>query len=130
MTWFTFTIMWSIYLSVSNSIFFVCLGFDIPTNFYGSPEIFSGYLPNQDQYVEAFTLHKDCLTIKGTSHEISRKMASTNPQGTLNGTQPGPWPGNFCLGSKVILDLLSTKNLKKGRGDKVFRRRLSVLNVS
>ena len=73
--------MHSLLLQISVCLFTLCCGIKIPGNFYGSPEVLSGYLPNSDEYVEAFSLQEDCLTIKGNSRQVSKLIGSADPQG-------------------------------------------------
>ena len=61
--------MFSIFIFLST-LLNVNVAIETPANFYGSPEIFSGYLPNRDRYIDAFTLY-DCLAVDGTATQIS-----------------------------------------------------------
>ena len=56
---------------------------EIPSNFHGSREIFSKYLPDRNKHVEAFTYKEDCNVIKGGSQSVSNQLASLNPEGTF-----------------------------------------------
>ena len=55
----------------------------IPDAFRGSPEIFSGYLPNSEKFVESFMFTRG-LVIKGNSTQIEKILAETNPKGKLS----------------------------------------------
>ena len=55
----------------------LCSKIDVPSNFYGSPEVFSGYLPNSEWFVEAFTFHDDTLEIFGTENEVDSELNET-----------------------------------------------------
>ena len=55
----------------------------IPSNFYGSSEVFSGYLSEQQQYIDAFTLHPDHVLISGTIQEIENDLRLSNQTGIL-----------------------------------------------
>ena len=48
--------------------------------FHGSPEIFSGYLPEKDIYIESFT-YDNCLTIDGNAKEVEEALAKANTEG-------------------------------------------------
>ena len=56
-----------------------CAANKIPENFSGSPEVFSGYLPDKDKYVEAFSYHEDCKVIEGNATSVSLVLAQLNP---------------------------------------------------
>ena len=49
---------------------------DVPANFYGSPEVFSGYLSNSDHFKEAFTLHDDHFIIAGSTPEVEHALGT------------------------------------------------------
>ena len=68
-------------LSVYTTLLLACTGIETPTNFYGSPEIFSGYLPDGDRYVEAFSLHDDCFVVEGSSQQVFKALMSSHPEG-------------------------------------------------
>ena len=53
----------------------------IPTNFFGSTEIYSGYLSNSDWFVDAFTLGQDHPQISGSIQEVERELQSRETQG-------------------------------------------------
>ena len=59
------------------------VGFEVPKMFRGSSEIFSGYLPNSDKFVESFTYTKG-LTIVGNSTQVEQKLANSDPQGKFH----------------------------------------------
>ena len=48
----------------------------IPSNFYGSPEVYSGYLSNSDVFIDAFTLQDDHVSISGSIPEVERALAT------------------------------------------------------
>ena len=52
-----------------------------PSNFYGSPEVYSGYLSNGETYKDAFTLHDDHVTLSGTIPEVENALATVNTTG-------------------------------------------------
>ena len=56
---------------------------NVPENFSGSPEVFSGYLPDKEKYVEAFTYHEDCVVIEGGSRSVSKQLSMLNTDGTF-----------------------------------------------
>ena len=56
---------------------------EIPSNFFGSPEVFSGYLSNQEDFIEAFTLHDDHVTIAGTIREVEQVLATLDTSGLV-----------------------------------------------
>ena len=55
----------------------------IPTNFFGSTEIYSGYLSNIDWFVDAFTLGQDHEQISGSIQEVERQLQSRETQGNF-----------------------------------------------
>ena len=61
----------------------LCSKIDVPSNFYGSPEVFSGYLPNSEWFVDAFTLHDDSLKIIGDRYEIEDELKNTPHTGKI-----------------------------------------------
>ena len=54
---------------------------EIPSNFYGSSEVFSGYLSEQQQYVDAFSLHPDHVLISGSIQEVEHGLATSQDTG-------------------------------------------------
>ena len=56
----------------------------IPELFSGSPEVFSGYLPEREKYVEAFSYHEECTVIEGTAASVSDALAKLNPKGKFH----------------------------------------------
>ena len=54
---------------------------DVPSNFYGSPEVFSGYLSNTEVFIEAFTLHDDHVSISGSTQEVEHALETINTKG-------------------------------------------------
>ena len=50
---------------------------EVPENFYGSREVFSGYMPDQNKYIKAFTYQDDCVVFKGGSQLVSKQLASS-----------------------------------------------------
>ena len=59
----------------------ICTGVIIPDNFSGSPEVFSGFLPDKDKYVGAFSYPEDCKVIEGAAPLVSEDLAKLNPKG-------------------------------------------------
>ena len=53
---------------------------DIPQYFRGSPEIFSGYLPDSDIYIKSFSYQKG-LVIEGSAQEVENILAKSDPNG-------------------------------------------------
>ena len=70
-----------------TDLFRICNGFDIQvlSNFYGSPEVYSGYLSNAEQYQEAFTMPdadgENTLYIRGNQTEIELQLATAETEG-------------------------------------------------
>lgn len=67
-------------LQIFIAIFFMfCLisgyEYEVPSNFYGSPEVYSGFLSDQEEYIEAFTLKKDAWRIQGTVASINKQLS-------------------------------------------------------
>ena len=58
-----------------------CLGTQRPQLFNGSPEVFSGYLPDSDKYVKAFMYHEDCAVIEGNAANVSWALAQSEKEG-------------------------------------------------
>ena len=54
---------------------------EVPSNFYGSPEVFSGYLSNSEVFIEAFTLHDDHVSISGSTHEVEHALETIDTKG-------------------------------------------------
>ena len=54
---------------------------DIPSNFYGSSEVFSGYLSNNEVFIEAFTLHDDHLSMSGSTTEVTNALENFDTLG-------------------------------------------------
>ena len=54
---------------------------DVPSNFYGSSEVFSGYLSDYEVYVEAFTLHNDHVSISGSTSKVENTLENINSTG-------------------------------------------------
>ena len=76
-----------LYFTLFSCLILMCKGFDIqvPSNFYGSPEVYSGYLSNAEQYKEAFTMPdadgKNTLYIRGNETEIELQLATNETKG-------------------------------------------------
>ena len=51
---------------------------EIPWNYFGSPEVFSGYLTKSEPFIDAFTLYDDHLTITGSIPEVEHALKTTN----------------------------------------------------
>ena len=62
----------------------ICSATKVPENFSGSPEVFSGYLPDKDKYVEAFSYHDDCKVIEGNASIVSLALAQVDPTRKLS----------------------------------------------
>ena len=58
-----------------------CLNIQIPSNFYGSKEVFSGYLSNSDVIIDAYSLNNDHVTVSGLVIDVERKLASIDTKG-------------------------------------------------
>ena len=54
---------------------------EIPWNYFGSPEVFSGYLTKSESFIDAFTLYDDHLTITGSIPEVEHALKTTNTIG-------------------------------------------------
>ena len=57
---------------------------DVPSNFYGSPEVFSGYLSNSDVFIEAFTLNDNHVNICGSTPEVEHTLETIDTAGENN----------------------------------------------
>ena len=53
---------------------------EIPSFFRGSPELFSGFLPNSERFVESFKFTKG-LEIEGNSTQVEMILAESNQKG-------------------------------------------------
>ena len=58
-----------------------CDGLSIPDNYSGSTEVFSGYLPDKETFVEAFSYHDDCTVFEGQATSISKDFFKAKPEG-------------------------------------------------
>ena len=69
-------------LSLFNFVlsFYTCFAVDVPQYFRGSPELFSGHLPESDIYIQSLTYHKG-LVIEGSAMEVENTLAKSNPKG-------------------------------------------------
>ena len=56
----------------------------VPSNFYGSPEVFSGYLSNSDVFIEAFTLNDNHVNICGSTPEVEHTLETIDTAGENN----------------------------------------------
>ena len=67
-------------LRLSNGI-----DIQVSSNFYVSPEVYSGYLSNAEQYKEAFTMPdadgENTLYIRGDDTEIEFQLATNETKG-------------------------------------------------
>ena len=54
---------------------------DVPSNFHGSSEVFSGYLSNSEKFIEAFTLHDDHVSISGSVREVEFAISNISTKG-------------------------------------------------
>ena len=70
----------SVCLLILTLLVTVNVAVKVPKNFRGSPEIFSGYLPNSDKFVQSFTYTRG-LEIVGNSTQVEKILAESNPQG-------------------------------------------------
>ena len=73
-------------LIISYTLLFVLVGrvsnhTEIPSNFFGSSEVFSGYSSEQQQYIDAFSLHPDYVLISGTIQEVEHELETTRQTG-------------------------------------------------
>ena len=55
---------------------------EIPSNFFGSLEVFSGYASGQQQYIDAFSLHPDHVLISGTIKDVESYLQTALDTGT------------------------------------------------
>ena len=122
----------------------ICAGVIIPDNFSGSPEVFSGFLPDKDKYVEAFSYREDCNVVEGTAALVSDGLAQLNPKGkysiiskrnvyyvkrsmhltpvNLPATSHPKYPLIFCTNSRRFQKHTKTSNF-------VFKRKTRVSNM-
>ena len=54
---------------------------NVPPNFYGSPEVFSGYLSYSEVFIEAFTLQDDHVSISGRIPKVEHELDSMENAG-------------------------------------------------
>ena len=54
-----------------------------PSNFYGSPEVYSGYLSNSEMFIDAFTLNDDHVAIDGSAQEVEHALETINATGLI-----------------------------------------------
>ena len=73
----------SVCLLILTLLVTVNVAVKVPKNFRGSPEIFSGYLPNSDKFAESFTYSKG-LEIVGNSTQVEKILAESNAQGKIS----------------------------------------------
>ena len=70
-----------------HTIFFLTIArlyawkMEIPSNYFGSPEVFSGYLTKSEPFIDAFTLYDDHVTITGSIPEVEHALKATNTIG-------------------------------------------------
>ena len=57
-----------------------CVKYETPSNFYGSSEVISGYLSEQQQYIDAFSLHPGHNLILGTIENVEYQLDSTHAE--------------------------------------------------
>ena len=55
------------------------LSVTVPSNFYGSPEVFSGYLSDQEKYVDAFTMSEDHVHVFGSIPDVEHQLEVLKP---------------------------------------------------
>ena len=72
-----------LFLGLLNHFLFCISAFQkhVPSNFYGSPEVFSGYLSNSEVFIESFTLHDDHINISGSTREVEYGLQTINTKG-------------------------------------------------
>ena len=58
-----------------------CFSYSVPENFYGSSEVFSGYLTNRAQYEDAFTMHENHVLISGDINSTENQLALSDKTG-------------------------------------------------
>ena len=74
---------------LSIAIFICILNFinasknKVPSNFYGSPEVYSGYLSNSEMFIDAFTLNDDHVDIIGSTQEVEQALDTINATGLI-----------------------------------------------
>ena len=74
---------------LSIAIFICMLNFinasqnKVPSNFYGSPEVYSGYLSNSEMFINAFTLNDDHVAIVGSAQEVEHALETINATGLI-----------------------------------------------
>ena len=76
--------VWGIYCCLlSFKIIYIinAFQFNIPSNFYGSSEVYSGYLANSEVFMEAFTLHDDHVSISGSTAEVTNALEKFDTTG-------------------------------------------------
>ena len=61
-------------------IFCVCAS-QQQTNFFGSQDVFSGYLSESDEYIEAFTLDENHVVISGSIQTIEDHLETEERTG-------------------------------------------------
>ena len=55
----------------------------VPSNFYGSPEVYSGYLSNSEMFIDAFTLNDNHVAIVGSAQEVEHALGTINATGLI-----------------------------------------------
>ena len=55
----------------------------VPSNFYGSPEVYSGYLSNSEMFINAFTLNDHHVAIVGSPNEVEHALETINATGLI-----------------------------------------------
>ena len=54
-----------------------------PQNFYGSDALLDGYCDGAQDFIDAFTLPSERLTVKGSVSDVTHTMATVNTTGKL-----------------------------------------------
>ena len=54
-----------------------------PENFYGSEALLDGYCDEAQDFIDAFTLPSERLTVEGSVSDVTRTMAVVNTTGKI-----------------------------------------------
>ena len=108
-------------LTVSNVVL-SSFQIDVPLSFYGSSEVFFGYLSNSEEFIQAFTLSDDHITISGSIQEVEHILSNMRTKGNntfaiLNIIFPGMFWGfiifqlcitlNYCSQTSCLFKLFT-----------------------
>ena len=63
-----------IFILVSAVAHMTSFKIDVPSNFFGSPEVFSGFLSDSDTFKRAFTLDDNHVTASGSIPEVEEQL--------------------------------------------------------